>query len=87
VAAAGFQLTRAAISSKREAQRERRVGLKRTPSGWEVYFTDLLIGTLSANDNGGIQAVRYEIAKPGRVRKKARLPAFQSARRSRCRRW
>jgi hypothetical protein len=42
-----------------EAFEGERVGLKRTPSGWEVYFTDLLIGMLSAIDNGGIQAVRY----------------------------
>jgi putative transposase len=42
-----------------EAFEGQRVGLKRTPSDWEVYFGHLLIGTLPANDHAGIHAVRY----------------------------
>ena len=42
-----------------EAFEGERVGLKPTPSGWDVYFGELLIGTLAANESAGIQAVRY----------------------------
>lgn len=42
-----------------EAFEGERVGLKRTPSGWEVYFGHLLIGTLAAHETTGIHAVRY----------------------------
>jgi putative transposase len=42
-----------------EAFEGERVGLKRTSSGWEVYFGHLLIGTLAADDQAGIHAVRY----------------------------
>lgn len=42
-----------------EAFEGERVGLKRTPSGWAVYFGDRLIGLLSALDQAGIHAVRY----------------------------
>lgn len=36
-----------------------RVGLKRGPAGWHVYFGALLIGILAANESAGIHAVRY----------------------------
>jgi len=41
-----------------EAFEAERVGLKRTPSGWDVYFAHLLIGELKANEHTGIHAVR-----------------------------
>lgn len=43
-----------------EAFERERIGLKRTLSGWDVYFGTMLIGTLSASDRGGIHAVRYQ---------------------------
>jgi hypothetical protein len=42
-----------------EAFEGERVGLKPGPSGWDVYFGKLLIGTLAANESSGIHAVRY----------------------------
>ena len=42
-----------------EAFERERVGLRPTPSGWEVYFADLLIGTLNATDALGIRATRF----------------------------
>lgn len=42
-----------------EAFERERVGLKRTSSGWEVYFGPLLIGELKANENTGIHAVWF----------------------------
>jgi putative transposase len=42
-----------------EAFERERVGLKRTPVGWDVYFGHLLIGTLHADENTGIHAVQY----------------------------
>lgn len=42
-----------------EAFEGERVGLKRTPSGWDVYFGELLIGALAANESTGIHAARY----------------------------
>jgi putative transposase len=46
-----------------EAFEGERVGLKRTASGWEVYFGTMLIGTLGAEQTTGIHAVRYSAAK------------------------
>ena len=46
-----------------EAFEGERVGLKRTPSGCEVYFAHLLVGTLAANELTGIHAVRYRPRK------------------------
>ena len=42
-----------------EAFEGERVGLKCNPSGWEVYFGELLIGTLAASETTGIRATRY----------------------------
>jgi putative transposase len=42
-----------------EAFEGERVGLQRHPSGWEVYFGQLLIGTLAADETTGIHAARY----------------------------
>lgn len=42
-----------------EAFEGERVGLKCTSSGWEVYFGELLIGTLAAHETTGIHAARY----------------------------
>lgn len=41
-----------------EAFEGERVGLKRTLSGWDVYFGTLLIGTLAADEDSGIYSVR-----------------------------
>jgi putative transposase len=43
-----------------EAFEGERVGLQPNPSGWDVYFGKLLIGTLLANESTGIHAVRYQ---------------------------
>ena len=48
-----------------EAFEGERVGLKRNPSGWEVHFGALLIGTLAANETAGIHAVRYRNKSKG----------------------
>jgi transposase InsO family protein len=45
-----------------EAFERERVGLKRTASGWEVYFGPLLIGELKANENTGIHAAWFRKA-------------------------
>jgi transposase InsO family protein len=42
-----------------EAFERERVGLKRSSTGWQVYFGELLIGTLAANEITGIHCVRY----------------------------
>jgi putative transposase len=42
-----------------EAFEGERVGLKRNSSGWGVYFGELLLGTLPANETTGIHAARY----------------------------
>lgn len=42
-----------------EAFEGERIGLKRTHSAWSVYFGELLLGILPANDRSGIHAVRY----------------------------
>lgn len=42
-----------------EAFEGERLGLKRTASGWEVYFAAVLIGTLEADETSGIHAARY----------------------------
>lgn len=47
-----------------EAFERERIGLKRTPSGWEVYFGELLIGLLLAAENTGIHAVQYRRHPP-----------------------
>lgn len=46
-----------------EAFEGERIGLKRTPPGWEVYLGTMLIGTLAADETTGIHAVRYSAAK------------------------
>lgn len=43
-----------------EAFEGQRIGLKRTPGGWSVYFGAYLIGTLRADETTGIHAVRYK---------------------------
>lgn len=44
-----------------EAFEGQRVGLRRTPRAWEVYFGAHLIGTLGAEQTTGIHAVRYKV--------------------------
>ena len=43
-----------------EAFEGERVGLKRTTTGWEVYFGAHLIGLLGADETTGIHAVRHK---------------------------
>ncbi len=42
-----------------EAFEGERLGLKRSASGWDVYLGTMLIGTLGADETGGIHAARY----------------------------
>lgn len=51
-----------------EAFEGQRVGLKRTTTGWEVYFGHLLIGTLAADDHAGIRAARFRKRTKGSQR-------------------
>jgi len=46
-----------------EAFERERLGLKRTVTGWDVYFGEFLVGRLAANETTGIHAARYRNAR------------------------
>lgn len=50
-----------------EAFERERVGLKPTSTGWNVYFYDHLIGTLSARESTGIYATRFRTSHRRRL--------------------